>query len=144
MMKIKETYTVSEVLELLFRIEKQLKCAYTPDEIIDDFCELENYIHKAIAAWNTRADRWIPVSERLPELEPGNTTKTIRVLCTYIRYDVRVVFESVWDEAWEHFYWDYAADYPATFRAPDFTNGNERLIAWQYMPLPALPEEVKG
>ena len=88
--------------------------------------------------------RWIPVSERLPELEPGNITKTIRVLCTYIRYDVRVVFESVWDEEREHFYWDYAADYPATFSAPDFTNGNERIIAWQYMPRPALPEEVEG
>ena len=90
------------------------------------------------------APRWIPVSERLPELEPGNITKTIRVLCTYIRYDVRVVFESVWDEEREHFYWDFAADYPATFSAPDFTNGNERIIAWQYMPRPALPEEVEG
>lgn len=33
---------------------------------------------EAIAAWNRRADRWIPVSERLPEKE-GNCIVTIQV-----------------------------------------------------------------
>jgi len=30
------------------------------------------------------------------------------------------------------------------FTAPNWSDGDHRLIAWQYMPLPALPKEVEG
>ena len=93
---------------------------------------------EAIAAWNTRAaQRWIPVTERLPEF-PDETKLDRRVLCTMEIKGKRLVTEIYYTH-------DNSFEYGRhEFTAPNWSDRERRLIAWQYMPLPALPKEVEG
>lgn len=74
----------------------------------------------AIEAWNTRADGWIPCSERLPEIDEEVLVTNGGVMC--VRSLTNTIDEElVWDD--EYGQWE------------DF----EEFIAW--MP---LPEPYKG
>jgi len=89
----------------------------------------------ALAGAAKRAPRWIPVTERLPKMD--RRVHRIKVLCSYetIEND-KCVGEAWWDGI------SFESDY--YYNAPIFASRYARIIAWQYMPLPALPEEVEG
>lgn len=112
---------------------------------VDDGCIQQKY--RAIEAWNRRADGWIAVEERLPEVG-----KCVLIRQTYHAFlgehgeyegvTVGYLHQPTDRRCKPYFYFAAVSDYGDMVRAQSICPGSEYVTHW--MPLPEPPAQEGG